>query len=97
MLGGGKIIDGLDEALRNMCVGERQTVIVPPHLGHGEKGGMCYFMCLCRTLKGYKPLPTNYLCKHERKCHCSSSSCTVTLKHCKNVGEPNSNLFCVGV
>lgn len=45
MLGGGKIIDGLDEALRNMCVGERRTVIVPPHLGHGEKGGMCYFMC----------------------------------------------------
>ncbi|XP_051522924.1 peptidyl-prolyl cis-trans isomerase FKBP10 [Myxocyprinus asiaticus] len=38
LLGGGKIIDGLDEALRNMCVGERRTVIVPPHLGHGEKG-----------------------------------------------------------
>uniref|UniRef100_A0A8C2GWM1 peptidylprolyl isomerase n=1 Tax=Cyprinus carpio TaxID=7962 RepID=A0A8C2GWM1_CYPCA len=38
VLGGGKIIDGLDEALRNMCVGERRTVIVPPHLGHGEKG-----------------------------------------------------------
>uniref|UniRef100_A0A672S7S8 peptidylprolyl isomerase n=1 Tax=Sinocyclocheilus grahami TaxID=75366 RepID=A0A672S7S8_SINGR len=45
-LGRCKIIDGLDEALRNMCVGERRTVIVPPHLGHGEKGGMCYFMCL---------------------------------------------------
>uniref|UniRef100_A0A671P800 peptidylprolyl isomerase n=1 Tax=Sinocyclocheilus anshuiensis TaxID=1608454 RepID=A0A671P800_9TELE len=40
VLGGGKIIDGLDEALRNMCVGERRTVIVLPHLGHGEKGGM---------------------------------------------------------
>ncbi|XP_058649504.1 peptidyl-prolyl cis-trans isomerase FKBP10 isoform X2 [Onychostoma macrolepis] len=38
VLGGGKIIDGLDEALRNVCVGERRTVIVPPHLGHGEKG-----------------------------------------------------------
>ncbi|RXN32786.1 peptidyl-prolyl cis-trans isomerase FKBP10-like protein [Labeo rohita] len=38
VVGGGKIIDGLDEALRNMCVGERRTVIVPPHLGHGEKG-----------------------------------------------------------
>uniref|UniRef100_A0A671QYN5 peptidylprolyl isomerase n=1 Tax=Sinocyclocheilus anshuiensis TaxID=1608454 RepID=A0A671QYN5_9TELE len=38
VLGGDKIIDGLDEALRNMCVGERRTVIVPPHLGHGEKG-----------------------------------------------------------
>lgn len=47
VLGGGKIIDGLDEALRNMCVGERRTVIVPPHLGHGEKGGVSYFMCLC--------------------------------------------------
>lgn len=40
LLGGGKIIDGLDEGLRNMCVGERRRVIVPPHLGHGEKGGV---------------------------------------------------------
>lgn len=46
LLGGGKIIDGLDEALRNMCVGERRTVLVPPHLGHGEKGGVSYLVCL---------------------------------------------------
>ncbi|KAF5880160.1 peptidyl-prolyl cis-trans isomerase FKBP10-like, partial [Clarias magur] len=37
-LGGDKVIDGLDEGLRGMCVGERRTIIIPPHLGHGETG-----------------------------------------------------------
>lgn len=39
MLGGDKVIDGLDEGLRGMCAGEKRLVTVPPHLGHGEKGG----------------------------------------------------------
>ncbi|XP_072523040.1 peptidyl-prolyl cis-trans isomerase FKBP10 [Salminus brasiliensis] len=38
VLGADKVIDGLDESLRGMCVGERRTVLVPPHLGHGERG-----------------------------------------------------------
>ncbi|KAI3364807.1 hypothetical protein L3Q82_001002 [Scortum barcoo] len=38
VLGADKVIDGLDEGLRGMCVGERRVVTVPPHLGHGEKG-----------------------------------------------------------
>ncbi|XP_062331007.1 peptidyl-prolyl cis-trans isomerase FKBP10 [Osmerus eperlanus] len=38
VLGADKVIDGLDEGLRGMCVGERRVVIIPPHLGHGEKG-----------------------------------------------------------
>uniref|UniRef100_A0A4W5QXC4 peptidylprolyl isomerase n=1 Tax=Hucho hucho TaxID=62062 RepID=A0A4W5QXC4_9TELE len=33
-----KVIEGLDEGLRGMCVGEKRVVIVPPHLGHGENG-----------------------------------------------------------
>ncbi|XP_048102876.1 LOW QUALITY PROTEIN: peptidyl-prolyl cis-trans isomerase FKBP10-like [Alosa alosa] len=37
-LGGGKIIQGLDDGLQGMCVGEKRVVIVPPHLGHGESG-----------------------------------------------------------
>uniref|UniRef100_A0AAY5KQ33 peptidylprolyl isomerase n=1 Tax=Esox lucius TaxID=8010 RepID=A0AAY5KQ33_ESOLU len=37
-LGANKVIEGLDEGLRGMCVGERRVVIVPPHLGHGENG-----------------------------------------------------------
>lgn len=37
-LGWDKVIDGLDLALRNMCVGEKRLVTVPPHLGHGERG-----------------------------------------------------------
>lgn len=39
VLGGDKVIDGLDEGLRGMCAGEKRLVTVPPHLGHGEKGG----------------------------------------------------------
>ncbi|XP_060950789.1 peptidyl-prolyl cis-trans isomerase FKBP10 [Limanda limanda] len=38
VLGAEKVIDGLDSGLRGMCLGERRTVTVPPHLGHGEKG-----------------------------------------------------------
>ncbi|XP_048870790.1 peptidyl-prolyl cis-trans isomerase FKBP10 isoform X1 [Brienomyrus brachyistius] len=38
LLGANKVIDGLDQGLRGMCVGEKRVVIVPPHLGHGEKG-----------------------------------------------------------
>lgn len=38
VLGSDKVIDGLDEGLRGMCVGEKRVITVPPHLGHGEKG-----------------------------------------------------------
>ena len=39
LLGADKVIDGLDQGLRGMCVGEKRVVTVPPHLGHGENGG----------------------------------------------------------
>uniref|UniRef100_A0A1A8D6I1 peptidylprolyl isomerase n=1 Tax=Nothobranchius kadleci TaxID=1051664 RepID=A0A1A8D6I1_NOTKA len=39
VLGADKVIDGLDEGLRGMCVGEKRLVTVPPHFGHGERGG----------------------------------------------------------
>lgn len=38
VLGQDKVIDGLDEGLRGMCVGEKRRITVPPHLGHGERG-----------------------------------------------------------
>jgi len=38
VLGSDKVIDGLDEGLQGMCVGEKRVVTVPPHLGHGERG-----------------------------------------------------------
>ncbi|XP_060946110.1 peptidyl-prolyl cis-trans isomerase FKBP10 [Limanda limanda] len=37
-LGANKVIHGLEEGLRGMCVGERREAIVPPHWGHGEDG-----------------------------------------------------------
>lgn len=66
LLGGDKIIDGLDEALRNMCVGERRTVIVPPHLGHGEKGagivpGSAVLRFELELLSLQKGVPEGYL------------------------------------
>ena len=38
-LGANKVIQGLDDGLKGMCVGEKREVVVPPHLGHGENGG----------------------------------------------------------
>lgn len=39
MLGQAEVIEGLDEGLKGMCVGEKREVIVPPHLGHGQNEG----------------------------------------------------------
>ncbi|XP_029977971.1 peptidyl-prolyl cis-trans isomerase FKBP9 [Sphaeramia orbicularis] len=38
VLGADKVIDGLDLGLQGMCLGEKRVLIVPPHLGHGERG-----------------------------------------------------------
>lgn len=38
MLGFGQVVLGMDMGLREMCVGEKRTVIIPPHLGYGEAG-----------------------------------------------------------
>ncbi|XP_006832211.1 PREDICTED: peptidyl-prolyl cis-trans isomerase FKBP9 isoform X4 [Chrysochloris asiatica] len=38
VLGSGQVVLGMDMALREMCVGEKRTVVIPPHLGYGEAG-----------------------------------------------------------
>ncbi|XP_047664031.1 peptidyl-prolyl cis-trans isomerase FKBP10 [Tachysurus fulvidraco] len=35
----GDVIEGLDQGLTGMCVGEKREVIVPPHYGHGQNEG----------------------------------------------------------
>ncbi|XP_041073431.1 peptidyl-prolyl cis-trans isomerase FKBP10-like [Carcharodon carcharias] len=38
VLGSSKTIEGLNQGLLGMCIGEKRILTIPPHLGHGEKG-----------------------------------------------------------
>ncbi|XP_066487141.1 peptidyl-prolyl cis-trans isomerase FKBP9 isoform X1 [Tiliqua scincoides] len=38
VLGSGQVVLGMDIGLRDMCVGEKRTLVVPPHLAYGEAG-----------------------------------------------------------
>jgi len=37
-LGVGQVIQGWDEGVRSMCVGEKRTLIIPPLMAYGEEG-----------------------------------------------------------
>lgn len=38
LIGEGRLIAGIDKGLQGMCVNERRTVTVPPHLAYGSTG-----------------------------------------------------------
>jgi hypothetical protein len=42
-IGQGYVIPGMDEGLLGVCIGERRRIVVPPHLGYGEKGRGVYY------------------------------------------------------
>lgn len=38
LLGEGRLIAGVDKGLQGMCVNERRTITIPPHLAYGSTG-----------------------------------------------------------
>lgn len=44
-MGRGYVIAGMDEGLIGVCVGEKRTITIPPHLAYGEEGtGVCVML-----------------------------------------------------
>lgn len=63
VLGSGQVVLGMDMGLREMCVGEKRTVIIPPHLGYGEAG---VGECSCSRVRESHHLNLGHMESHSR-------------------------------
>uniref|UniRef100_A0A672V0W0 peptidylprolyl isomerase n=1 Tax=Strigops habroptila TaxID=2489341 RepID=A0A672V0W0_STRHB len=64
--GPGQVVVGMDMGLQDMCVGERRTVVIPPHLGYGEDGCLgvypvLYWVFDIELLELVSGLPEGYM------------------------------------
>lgn len=61
-VGLGYVIAGMDQGLIGVCVGEKRTITIPPHLAYGEEGtGVCVtcslscYLCCDGRIKNKNP------------------------------------------
>lgn len=83
------MIAGMDEGLIGVCVGEKRTVTIPPHLGYGEEGtGVCVTGSVAMFPGSYAPRvlcsPAQYLLNMT---HLINSKPLTLILECRLIGE----------